>query len=77
MAKVELEAGGSAEAITRLITIADERGFIVRVENPAAPATGGRMEIEVTNIDEQAMARAAVQALINEVPSGPATFTII
>jgi len=78
VARVGLQASGSVETITRLIELAKRRGFIVLVENEAALATGsGRMEIEPPNIDEQDIAHAAVQALINDVPGGPATFTIV
>jgi len=78
MAKVELQANGSVEAITRLMNLAHGRGFNVRVEDPAALETGsGRMEIELPIIDEQDDARAAVQALIGEVPGGRDFFTIV
>ena len=78
MARVELQASGSVETVTRLIDLARERGFVVVLEDEAGLATGsGRMAIEPPNIDKQAVARAAVQALINEVPGGPATFTLV
>ena len=78
---VELQAKGSSEeplAVARLIALAKSRGFGVRVEDQAALETGaGRMEIEPPGIDEQNIARGAVQALIEEVPGGLDTFTIV
>ena len=78
MARIALEANGSVEAVTRLMKLADERGFAVHVDNPATVETGsGRIELEPPIIDEQPLAHAAVQALIEQVPGGPAAFTIV
>jgi hypothetical protein len=48
----------------------------VRVENPGEFAQGGgRFEIELPIIDDEKVARAAVQAAIDEVPGGAQLFT--
>ena len=79
---LELQARVSPEmplVIPRLKELAASRGFALRIDDEAAlDATGaGRIEIEAPDIDEQGIAHAAVQALIDEVPGGPETFTIV
>jgi hypothetical protein len=78
--RVEMQAKGSAEdvvpAFTALENSATERGWTVRVENPAELAQGGgRFEIELPNVDDEKDARAAVQALVDQVPGGAQVFT--
>ena len=79
--RVEMQAKGApaedvVEAFTRFEKIAGERGWTVRVENPGELAQGGgRFEIEMPIIDDEKVARAAVQAAIDEVPGGPQVFT--
>jgi hypothetical protein len=50
----------------------------VFVEDPVALAQGhGRFEVRLPNVDEEGDGRAAVKALIDQVPGGSGLFTII
>jgi hypothetical protein len=65
-------------AFTALGNDAVARGLTVTVEDPASLALGqGKIEIELPNVDDEADGRAAVRALIDQVPGGSALFTII
>jgi hypothetical protein len=73
----KLVAVRSWAAFTELGNAAREWGHRVYVEDPAALAAGnGRFEIEVANEEDDTNARAVVQAMIDQVPEGPETFTI-
>jgi hypothetical protein len=65
-------------AFTTLSNDAVARGLKVFVEDPAQLATvGGNFEIELPNVDDDADGRAAVRALIDQIPNGHQTFAII
>jgi hypothetical protein len=77
---VEMQAEGApgdvVPAFTALGNRTTERGWTVRVENPADLATGsGRFEIELPDVDEEKDARAVLQALIDQIPGGADVFT--
>jgi hypothetical protein len=73
--RVEIQAEGEAEhviaAFTTLTNSASERGWAVRVQDPSAIAAGsGRLAIDVSELEDESDARAAVQAHLDQIPNG-------
>ena len=80
--RVELEATGTPDAVvpafTSLMNTASARGWIVRLEDPAAIAAGsGRFAIDLPNASKADEARGAVQEFIQQIPHGDTLFTVV
>jgi hypothetical protein len=65
-------------AFTQLGNDARARGLRVFVEDPASLAMGdGKISIELPNVDDAKDGRAAVGALIDQIPGGERLFTML
>jgi hypothetical protein len=79
---VRVQARGSGEAVAVAVAavgnLAQERGWRVYVESPPdLAAGGGRFEIEVPNIENEADARAVVRSLLDQVPGAAGVMELI
>jgi hypothetical protein len=79
---IRVRVSGPADAVIPAFTTfgndAIGRGLRVTVEDPSALAQGvGNIEIDLPNVDTEENGRAAVRALIDQVPGGSVVFTIV
>ena len=74
---IRIKAKGSVQEITQLMDSLRARGS-VGVEDPAQLASGeGNLEVELTDIENEAEGRAIVRAIIDQLPRGNASFEVI